>query len=81
MWQTIIFDMTGFGLSNMVSCSANQKVAARGTDHDQEYAPVKFIIECFQENYPESLGYMLIHNAPWVFSGMFALLVLLPCHL
>lgn len=24
MWQTIIFDMTGFGLSNMVSCSANQ---------------------------------------------------------
>lgn len=33
---------------------------------------MKFIIECFQENYPESLGYMLIHNAPWVFSGMFA---------
>lgn len=47
-------------------------IYARGTDHDQEYAPVKFIIECFQENYPESLGYMLIHNAPWVFSGMFA---------
>lgn len=24
MWQTIIFDMTGFGLSNMVSWSAIQ---------------------------------------------------------
>ncbi|KAL4806833.1 CRAL-TRIO domain-containing protein [Aspergillus unguis] len=49
---TVLFDMTGFGLSNM------------------EYAPVKFIIECFQDNYPESLGSMLIHNAPWVFSGI-----------
>ncbi|KAL4866906.1 hypothetical protein BDV12DRAFT_129311 [Aspergillus spectabilis] len=49
---TILFDMTGFTLSNM------------------EYAPVKFIIECFQDNYPESLGNMLIHNAPWVFSGI-----------
>ncbi|OOF95554.1 hypothetical protein ASPCADRAFT_147953 [Aspergillus carbonarius ITEM 5010] len=53
---TIIFDMTGFGLSNM------------------EYAPVKFIIECFQENYPESLGNMLIHNSPWVFSGIWKII-------
>lgn len=49
---TIVFDLSGFSLSNM------------------EYAPVKFIIECFQDNYPESLGNMLIHNAPWVFSGI-----------
>ncbi|KAF7631247.1 CRAL/TRIO domain protein [Aspergillus flavus] len=48
----IIFDMTGFSLSNM------------------EYAPVKFLIDCFQANYPESLGVMLIHNAPWIFSGI-----------
>ncbi|CAG7994656.1 unnamed protein product [Penicillium salamii] len=48
---TIVFDMTGFGLSNM------------------EYGPVKFIIKCFEANYPESLGLLLIHNAPWVFSG------------
>ncbi|KAB8226154.1 CRAL-TRIO domain-containing protein [Aspergillus novoparasiticus] len=37
---------------------------------NMEYAPVKFIIECFQENYPESLGYMLFYNAPWFFSGI-----------
>ncbi|KAL3454469.1 CRAL-TRIO domain-containing protein [Aspergillus insuetus] len=53
---TILFDMTGFTLSNM------------------EYAPVKFIIECFQDNYPESLGNMIIHNAPWVFSGIWKII-------
>ncbi|KAL5363309.1 CRAL-TRIO domain-containing protein [Aspergillus floccosus] len=52
----IIFDMTGFSLSNM------------------EYAPVKFLIDCFQANYPESLGVMLIHNAPWVFSGIWKII-------
>lgn len=30
---------------------------------------MKFILKCFEANYPESLGIMLIHNAPWVFSG------------
>jgi CRAL/TRIO domain len=30
---------------------------------------VKFILKCFEANYPESLGVLLIHNAPWVFSG------------
>ncbi|KAF9892065.1 hypothetical protein FE257_002471 [Aspergillus nanangensis] len=52
----ILFDMTGFSLSNM------------------EYAPVKFLIDCFQANYPESLGVMLIHNAPWVFSGIWKII-------
>jgi hypothetical protein len=37
--------------------------------YSKEYAPVKFILQCFQENYPESLGAMLFYNAPWVFSG------------
>ncbi|KAH8422286.1 CRAL-TRIO domain-containing protein [Aspergillus melleus] len=53
---TIVFDLTGFSLSNM------------------EYAPVKFLIDCFQQNYPESLGTMLIHNAPWVFSGIWRII-------
>lgn len=34
-----------------------------------DYVPVKFIIKCFEANYPESLGAILIHNAPWVFKG------------
>ncbi|KAJ6118059.1 hypothetical protein N7471_013936 [Penicillium samsonianum] len=52
----VLFDMTGFGLSNM------------------EYPPVKFILRCFEANYPECLGIMLIHNAPWVFSGIWKLI-------
>lgn len=30
---------------------------------------MKFIIKCFEANYPESLGLLLIHNAPWVFAS------------
>ena len=47
---TIMFDMTGFGTSNM------------------DYAPVKFLIKCFEAHYPECLGKLIIHKAPWVFS-------------
>lgn len=49
---SIIFDMTGFSLSNM------------------DYSPVKFMISVFEAHYPESLGVLLIHKAPWVFSGI-----------
>ncbi|KAJ5157934.1 uncharacterized protein N7500_007585 [Penicillium coprophilum] len=52
----VLFDMTGFGLSNM------------------EYPPVKFILRCFEANYPECIGILLIHNAPWVFSGIWRLI-------
>lgn len=30
---------------------------------------MKFMIKCFEANYPESLGSVLIHKAPWVFSS------------
>ncbi|KAJ5100109.1 hypothetical protein N7532_007110 [Penicillium argentinense] len=41
---------------------------------NMEYPPVKFILKCFEANYPESLGIMLIHKAPWVFSGIWKLI-------
>ncbi|KAJ5114245.1 hypothetical protein NUU61_000004 [Penicillium alfredii] len=41
---------------------------------NMEYPPVKFILKCFEANYPESLGILLIHNAPWVFSGIWRLI-------
>ncbi|KAF2155229.1 CRAL/TRIO domain-containing protein [Myriangium duriaei CBS 260.36] len=53
---TIIFDMTGFSLSNM------------------DYAPVKFMIKCFEANYPESLGSVLVYKAPWLFSGIWKII-------
>jgi hypothetical protein len=53
---TIVFDMTGFSLSNM------------------DYAPVKFMIKCFEANYPECLGAVLVHNSPWVFQGIWKII-------
>ncbi|KAL4759025.1 CRAL-TRIO domain-containing protein [Aspergillus foveolatus] len=35
-----------------------------------DYHPVKFMIKCFEANYPESLGVVLIHKAPWIFSSI-----------
>lgn len=37
---------------------------------NMDYSPVKFIIKCFEANYPESLGAVLIHQAPWIFFGI-----------
>lgn len=36
---------------------------------NMDYAPVKFMVKCFEANYPESLGTVLIHKAPWIFSS------------
>ena len=35
---------------------------------NMDYAPVKFLIKCFEAHYPECLGKLLIHKAPWIFS-------------
>ncbi|KAK9441222.1 CRAL/TRIO domain protein [Metarhizium brunneum] len=37
---------------------------------NMDYHPVKFMIQCFEANYPESLGVVLVHNAPWLFQGI-----------
>lgn len=31
-------------------------------------APVKFLTQMFEAHYPECLGIVIIHNAPWIFS-------------
>lgn len=56
--------MTGFSIANMV----RGPFLADCADH-QDYGPVKFMIKCFEANYPESLGAVLVHKAPWVFQG------------
>ncbi len=37
---------------------------------NMDYAPVKFMIKCFEANYPESLGTVLVYKAPWVFNAI-----------
>ncbi|KAG9243866.1 CRAL-TRIO domain-containing protein [Calycina marina] len=41
---------------------------------NMDFAPVKFMIQCFEANYPESLGVVLIHKAPWVFQGIWKII-------
>ena len=41
---------------------------------NMDYAPVKFMIKCFEANYPESLGAVLVHRAPWIFQGIWKII-------
>lgn len=41
---------------------------------NMDYTPVKFIIKVFEANYPESLGSVLVHKAPWVFQGIWRII-------
>ncbi|KAK6504417.1 hypothetical protein TWF506_002616 [Arthrobotrys conoides] len=42
--------------------------------YNMDYTAVRFIIDCLQSHYPESLGVCLIHNAPWVFQGIWSVI-------
>ncbi|CDO94331.1 unnamed protein product [Kluyveromyces dobzhanskii CBS 2104] len=37
------------------------------TMSNMDYAPVKHLISCFEAHYPECLGKLFIHKAPWIF--------------
>lgn len=37
------------------------------TMSNMDYAPVKYLISCFEAHYPECLGKLFIHKAPWIF--------------
>ncbi|KAF3942179.1 Patellin-5 [Dactylella cylindrospora] len=41
---------------------------------NMDYAPVKFMIKCFEAHYPECLGVCLVHKAPWVFQGIWKII-------
>ncbi|KPI40410.1 CRAL-TRIO domain-containing protein C3H8.02 [Cyphellophora attinorum] len=41
---------------------------------NMDYTPVKFMIKIFEANYPESLGNVLVHKAPWLFQGIWKII-------
>lgn len=41
---------------------------------NMDYAPVKFMIKCFEAHYPESLGVCIVYRAPWVFQGVWSII-------
>jgi len=53
---TLLFNMTGFGMSNM------------------DWRCLMFIVKCLESYYPESLNVILVHNAPWIFQGIWKIL-------
>ena len=54
-------------MANMVRCVHHSDSFV--SNNRQDYSPLKFMIKCFEANYPESLGVVLIHKAPWIFQG------------
>ncbi|ORX61781.1 CRAL/TRIO domain-containing protein [Hesseltinella vesiculosa] len=34
---------------------------------------IKFLVKCFEAYYPETLGFAIIHKAPWVFSTLWSM--------
>lgn len=41
---------------------------------NMDYTPVKFMIKCFEANYPESLGGVLVYKAPWIFNQIWKII-------
>ncbi|KAI8993219.1 CRAL-TRIO domain-containing protein [Pilobolus umbonatus] len=41
---------------------------------NMDFEFVKFLVHCFEQHYPETLGICLIHKAPWVFSTIWGLI-------
>ncbi|KAH8151619.1 uncharacterized protein LAJ45_04241 [Morchella importuna] len=41
---------------------------------NMDYAPVKYLIKCFEAHYPESLGVCLVHKAPWIFQSIWSII-------
>ncbi|KAG4304927.1 hypothetical protein PORY_001602 [Pneumocystis oryctolagi] len=39
-----------------------------------DYAPIKFLIKCFEAHYPECMGICIVHKAPWVFQGIWKII-------
>ncbi|KAL9939495.1 hypothetical protein V8E36_001312 [Tilletia maclaganii] len=52
----LIFDMKGFGISNM------------------DFGSILYVLKCLEAYYPESLGFLAIHRAPFIFQGFWQLL-------
>lgn len=37
---------------------------------NMDWGAVSYIVRCFESHYPESLGILFVHKAPWIFSGI-----------
>lgn len=73
----IVFNLEKFTLANMVREELYTLLQEILTTRVQDLELLKFMITSLQNYYPETLGLILIHKAPWIFSTGNAILELL----
>ncbi|KAJ5220018.1 hypothetical protein N7468_009222 [Penicillium chermesinum] len=56
-------------LDFIVFCIENIRLVMTPPTETVDFPPIKFIIDCFQDNYPGLLGHVLLYNAPKIFAG------------
>lgn len=60
----------GFLKEPMVDSAAVIFDFTKFTLANTDLAILKFLFKCIEAHYPECLGFMLIHRAPWIFNGI-----------
>jgi hypothetical protein len=66
----IIEAVRGFMKEPMVDTAAVVFDFTNFTLANLDYAVLKFIFKCLEAHYPECLGFLFIHRAPWIFNGV-----------
>ncbi|QPG73485.1 hypothetical protein FOA43_000796 [Brettanomyces nanus] len=44
------------------------------TMSNMDYGAVSYMVKCFEAHYPECLGILFVHKAPWIFSGIWKII-------
>ncbi|KAI0895071.1 phosphatidylinositol transfer protein CSR1 [Annulohypoxylon nitens] len=74
LFTVYLIETTRFMLSHPVDTACVLFDLTGFSYANMDYTPVKFMIKCFEANYPESLGVVLVHKAPWVFQGIWKII-------
>lgn len=66
-YSLLIIEQTRLFLKEPVDAATILFDLSGFTMSNMDYAPVKYLISCFEAHYPECLGKLFIHKAPWIF--------------
>ncbi|XDG04929.1 hypothetical protein ABKA04_004544 [Annulohypoxylon sp. FPYF3050] len=66
LFTVYLIETTRFMLSHPVDTACVLFDLTGFSYANMDYTPVKFMIKCFEANYPESLGVVLVHKAPYL---------------
>ncbi|SCU77924.1 LAMI_0A02806g1_1 [Lachancea mirantina] len=63
----LIIEQTRLFLKEPVDCATILFDLTDFSMANMDYSPVQYLISCFEAHYPECLGHLFIHKAPWIF--------------